>query len=97
MLKGGAPGVLLGVAHKKDLRKAPTLTIIESLLKRGTADSYNRPCFPFVSRGCKYNLKIKSAPLQPGPVLPTDSLGSDYDYRRIVQESLTAISPCDGI
>ena len=80
-------------AYKKDiddLRESPALTIIELLQKEGVQVSYNDPFFPTVGKGRKYDLQMKCAPL--------DNLGqydcvlivtdhSDYDYRKIVQES----------
>ena len=89
----GARVLVLGVAYKKDiddLRESPSLTIIELLKTQGAVVSYNDPYFPTVGRGRKYDLQMKSAPL--------DNLGeydcvlivtdhSDYDYERIVRES----------
>jgi UDP-N-acetyl-D-glucosamine dehydrogenase len=89
----GARVLILGVAYKKDiddLRESPALTIIELLQKDGAQVSYHDPYFPFIGKGRKYDLQMKRVEL--------DSLGqydcvvivtdhSDYDYRRIVQES----------
>lgn len=89
----GARVLVLGVAYKKDiddLRESPALTIIELLQKDGAQVSYNDPYFPVIGRGRKYDLQMKRSEL--------DNLGqydcvlivtdhSDYDYRRIVQES----------
>ncbi|PYX29108.1 MAG: nucleotide sugar dehydrogenase [Acidobacteria bacterium] len=93
----GARVLVLGVAYKKDiddLRESPALTIIELLQKDGAHVSYHDPYFPFIGKGRKYDLQMKCATL--------DNLGhydcvlivtdhSDYDYRRIVQESALVV------
>jgi UDP-N-acetyl-D-glucosamine dehydrogenase len=89
----GARVLVLGVAYKKDiddLRESPSLTIIELLRKAGAEVSYHDPYFPFVGRGRKYELNMKSVPLQDlnqydCVLIATDH--SDYDYRRIIEES----------
>ncbi len=89
----GARVLILGVAYKKDiddLRESPALTIIELLQKDGAHVSYHDPYFPFIGRGRKYDLQMKRAELDnlgqyDCVVIVTDH--SDYDYRRIVQES----------
>jgi UDP-N-acetyl-D-glucosamine dehydrogenase len=89
----GSKILVLGVAYKKDiddLRESPALTIIEQLQRDGAKVSYNDPYFASVGKGRKYDLQMKSTPL--------DNLGkydcvlivtdhSDYDYARIVRES----------
>lgn len=89
----GCKVLVLGVAYKKDiddLRESPSLTIIELLQKQGAEVSYNDPYIPFVGRGRKYDLQMKSVSL--------DNLGqydcvlivtdhSDYDFKRIVREA----------
>ena len=89
----GSRVLILGVAYKKDiddLRESPALTIIELLQKEGAEVIYNDPYIPTIGKGRKYDLQMKSAPL--------DNLGqydcvlivtdhSDYDYGRIVRES----------
>ena len=93
----GARVLVLGVAYKRDiddLRESPALTIIELLQKDGAHVSYHDPYFPFIGKGRKYDLQMKCATL--------DNLGhydcvlivtdhSDYDYRRIVQESALVV------
>lgn len=66
------------------------LVIIELLQKEGARVSYNDPYFPRVSKGRKYDLQMKCAPLTDlgqydCVLIATDH--SDYDYGRIVQES----------
>ena len=89
----GSKVLILGVAYKKDiddLRESPSLTIIELLQKQGAEVSYNDPYLPFVGRGRKYDLQMKSVSL--------DNLGqydcvlivtdhSDYDFKRIAREA----------
>jgi UDP-N-acetyl-D-glucosamine dehydrogenase len=89
--------LVLGVAYKKDvddLRESPALTIIELLQKEGAQVSYHDPYFPFIGKGRKYDLQMKRAELRDLDqydcvVIVTDH--SDYDYRRIVQESLLVV------
>jgi UDP-N-acetyl-D-glucosamine dehydrogenase len=89
----GAKVLVLGVAYKKDiddLRESPALTIIELLQKEGAQVSYNDPYFPSIGRGRKYDLQMKCAPLEnlgqyDCVLIITDH--SDYDYKRIVEES----------
>jgi UDP-N-acetyl-D-glucosamine dehydrogenase len=89
----GSKILVLGVAYKKDiddLRESPALTIIELLQKEGATVSYNDPYFPFVGRGRKYDLQMNCVPLDnlgqyDCALIVTDH--SDYDYKRIVNES----------
>jgi UDP-N-acetyl-D-glucosamine dehydrogenase len=89
----GAHVLVLGVAYKKDiddLRESPALTIIELLQKEGAQVSFNDPYFPFIGKGRKYNLQMKCSSLDKlnqydCVLIVTDH--SDYDYRRIVEES----------
>jgi UDP-N-acetyl-D-glucosamine dehydrogenase len=89
----GARVLVLGVAYKKDiddLRESPSLTIIELLQKQGAQVSYHDPYFPFIGKGRKYDLQMKCVELKDlgqydCVLIVTDH--SDYDYRRIVQES----------
>jgi UDP-N-acetyl-D-glucosamine dehydrogenase len=89
----GAKVLVLGVAYKKDiddLRESPSLTIIELLQKEGAQVSYNDPYFPFVGKGRKYDLQLKCVELNDlgqydCALIVTDH--SDYDYRRIVEQS----------
>ncbi len=89
----GSRVLVLGVAYKKDiddLRESPALTIIELLQKDGAEVSYNDPFIPMVGRGRKYDLQMKSAPLEnlgqyDCVLIVTDH--SDYDYAKIVEES----------
>ena len=93
----GAKVLVLGVSYKKDiddLRESPALTIIETLQSRGAQVSYNDPYFPAIGKGRKYNLNMRSASLdQLGQydcvAIITDH--SDYDYRKIVDESQLVI------
>jgi UDP-N-acetyl-D-glucosamine dehydrogenase len=85
--------MLLGVAYKKDiddLRESPALTIIELLQKEGAEVSYNDPYVPSIGKGRKYDLQMKSLPLDrlgeyDCVLIVTDH--SSYDYATIVKES----------
>lgn len=89
----GSKVLVLGMAYKKDiddLRESPSLTVIELLQKEGAEVSYNDPYFPTVGHGRKYNLNMKSTPLDKVKdfdcvVIITDH--SDYDYEKIVKEA----------
>lgn len=89
----GSKILVLGLAYKKDiddLRESPSLTIIEELQRRGVQVCYNDPYFPTVGRGRKYNLHMTCTPLEnlgqyDCVLIVTDH--SDYDYKRIVNES----------
>jgi len=89
----GSKVLVLGVAYKKDiddLRESPSLTIIEKLQDEGAEVFYNDPFFPQVGKGRHYNLQMKNTPLEnlgqyDCILIVTDH--SDYDYRKIVNES----------
>jgi UDP-N-acetyl-D-glucosamine dehydrogenase len=89
----GSRVLVLGVAYKKDiddLRESPALTIIELLQKEGVEVSYNDPYIPLIGKGRKYDLQMKSSPLEnlgqyDCVLIVTDH--SSYDYARIVAES----------
>ena len=89
----GARIMLLGVAYKKDiddLRESPALTIFELLRKEGAEVSYNDPYIPSIGKGRRYDLHIKSVPLDrlgeyDCVLIVTDH--SSYDYATIVKES----------
>lgn len=87
----GANVLVLGVAYKKDiddLRESPSLTIIELLQAQGATVSYNDPYIPFIGKGRKYDLQMKSTPLENLEtydciLVVTDH--SSYDYRQIAR------------
>jgi len=89
----GSRVLILGVAYKKDiddLRESPALTIIELLQKKGAEVSYNDPYIPLIGKGRKYDLQMKSSPIQnlgqyDCVLIVTDH--SSYDYAQIVAES----------
>ena len=89
----GARIMLLGVAYKKDiddLRESPALTIIELLRKEGADVRYNDPYIASIGKGRKYDLQMKSLPLDgleeyDCVLIVTDH--SSYDYPTIVKES----------
>jgi len=85
--------LVLGVAYKKDiddLRESPALTIIELLQKQGAEVSYNDPYIPMVGKGRKYDLQMRSSPVEnlgqyDCVLIVTDH--SSYDYAKIVTQS----------
>ncbi len=89
----GSKILMLGMAYKKDiddLRESPSLTVIELLRAEGAEVLYNDPYFPTVGRGRHYNLNMTSTPLEnlgqyDCVMILTDH--SDYDYKKIVEES----------
>ena len=89
----GSRVLILGVAYKKDiddLRESPALTIIELLQKGGAEVSYNDPYIPMVGKGRKYDLQMKSMPLEElgsydCVLIVTDH--SDYDYAKVVENA----------
>jgi UDP-N-acetyl-D-glucosamine dehydrogenase len=89
----GAKVLILGVAYKKDiddLRESPALTIIELLQNEGAKVSYNDPYIPFIGKGRKYNLQMKSSPIEnlgqyDCVLIVTDHAA--YDYATIVDEA----------
>jgi UDP-N-acetyl-D-glucosamine dehydrogenase len=89
----GAKVLVLGVAYKKDvddLRESPALTIIELLQKKGAQVRYNDPYISFIGKGRKYDLQMKSTPLETLDqydcvLIVTDH--TSYDYPKIVRES----------
>lgn len=89
----GSKILILGVSYKRDiddLRESPSLTIIETLQKRGALVSYNDPYFPKIGKGRKYNLQMQCVPLEALEqydcvAIITDH--SDYDYKNIVNEA----------
>ncbi len=89
----GAKVLVLGLAYKRDvddLRESPSLTIIELLTRGGAAVAYNDPFFETVGHGRKYDLEMRSTPLEQIAdfdcvVVATDH--SAYNYEAIVAES----------
>ena len=85
--------LVLGLAYKRDvddLRESPALTIIELLQRAGADVRYNDPFFPTVGQGRKYDLHLRSTPLEnldryDCVLIVTDH--STYDYRAIVRDA----------
>jgi len=89
----GSRVLVLGAAYKKDIddvRESPALTIIELLQQAGAEVSYNDPYIPFIGKGRKYDLQMKSVAI--------DEVGdydcvliltnhSCYDYSKIVNQA----------
>ncbi len=95
----GSRILILGVAYKKDiddLRESPSLKIIEELLEAGAHVEYNDPFFEKLHPMRKYNLALKSVPIDGGALAAYDCVvvatdHSSYDYARIVKESSLVI------
>ena len=93
----GAKVLVLGVAYKRDvddLRESPALVVIERLRQAGAKVEYNDPYFPVVGRGRRYDLQMRSTPLQDlgrfdCVVIVTDH--SCYDYAAIVAQSTLVV------
>ena len=89
----GSRVLVLGVAYKRDiddLRESPALTVIELLQKEGAEVHYNDPYIPFVGKGRKYDLQMKSASLDEISsydcvLIITDH--SNYNYDEVVEKS----------
>jgi len=89
----GAHVLILGVAYKRDiddLRESPALTIIELLQSQGAQVSYNDPYIPFIGKGRKYDLQMKSTPVErlseyDCVLIVTDH--SCYDYAKVTGEA----------
>jgi UDP-N-acetyl-D-glucosamine dehydrogenase len=89
----GSRVLVLGVAYKKDiddLRESPSLTIIELLQQEGAEVSYNDPYIPFIGKGRKYDLQMKSVPVEQCQKYDCVLIVTDhtcYDYANIVDQS----------
>jgi UDP-N-acetyl-D-glucosamine dehydrogenase len=89
--------LLLGVAYKRDvddLRESPAITVIKLLHEAGARVHYNDPFFPAVGSGRKYDLKMKSTPVEnlgqyDCVLILTDH--SAYDYAAIVDQARLVI------
>lgn len=102
----GSKVLILGVSYKRDiddLRESPSLTIIETLQKRGALVSYNDPYFPKIGKGRKYNLQMQCVPMEALGQYDCVAIitnHSDYDYRNIVDEAQLIVdtrNATDGI
>ncbi len=89
--------LVLGVAYKRnvdDLRESPAITIIKLLQHAGASVHYNDPFFPTVGSGRKYDLKMRSTPLDDLDQYDCVMILTDhsvYDYPAIVAESRLVI------
>ena len=89
----GSKVLVLGLAYKPDvddLRKSPSLTIIELLREKGDTVACNDPYFPTVGHGRHYALNMTNTLLDDSSeydaiVIVTDH--SSYDYHAIVEQS----------
>jgi UDP-N-acetyl-D-glucosamine dehydrogenase len=91
----GSKVLVLGLAYKKDIddvRESPSLELIELFRDKGAAVDFNDPYIPETHKQRKYDLKMKSKPLNAAMlkkydvvVIATDH--SSYDYKWIVKNS----------
>jgi UDP-N-acetyl-D-glucosamine dehydrogenase len=91
----GSKVLVLGLAYKKDIddvRESPSLELVELLRDKGALVDYNDPYIPETHKQRKYNLKMKSKPLNAAMlkkydvvVISTDH--SCYDYKMIVKNA----------
>jgi UDP-N-acetyl-D-glucosamine dehydrogenase len=91
----GSKVLVLGLAYKKDIddvRESPSLELIELLRDKGALVDYNDPYIAETHKQRKYNLKMKSKPLNATMlkkydvvVISTDH--SCYDYKMIVKNA----------
>ena len=77
-----------------DLREAPAITVSELLPKPGAEVTYNDPHCPYIGRGRKYDLQMKSSSLDElgqydCALIITDH--SAYDYHQIVEQSALVV------
>jgi len=91
----GAKILVLGVAYKKDIdddRESPSYAVMQLLLERGAAVSYNDPHIPKLRPGRKQRFELESVPLTPEYLQETAAVliltdHSAYDYDWIVKHS----------
>ncbi len=91
----GSKVLVLGLAYKKDIddvRESPSLELVELLRDKGAKVDYNDPYIAETHKQRKYNLKMKSKPLNAAMlkkydvvVISTDH--SCYDYKMIVKNA----------
>lgn len=93
----GAKVLVLGVAYKRDvddLRESPALRIIGMLQRMGAAVRYNDPFFPEVGSGRKYDLRMRSTPIEALEQYDCVMILTDhslYNYRDIVEQARLVI------
>jgi UDP-N-acetyl-D-glucosamine dehydrogenase len=92
----GSKVLVLGMAYKKDVddpRESPGFELVDLLLKKGAAVSYNDPHIPELPRMRHYpHLRMASRPLTPGLLAEQDCVliatdHSAYDYSWLVTHS----------
>lgn len=95
----GSKVLVLGLAYKKDIddvRESPSLELIELLRDKGAIVDYNDPFIAETHKQRKYDLKMKSKPLNPAMLKKYDAVvistdHSSYDYNMIVKNSKIVI------
>jgi len=91
----GSKILILGLAYKKnidDLRESPTLVIIDKLLDLGANIQYSDPFFDTIPHTRKYQLDLKSKPLNTEILNDVDIVllvtdHDDFDYILIEEEA----------
>ncbi len=91
----GSRVLVLGIAYKKDIdddRESPGYAIMDMLMKKGAAVSYNDPWVPALKPTRKYDFRLESEELtteflesRDAVIIVTDH--SDYDIDRIIRHS----------
>ena len=95
----GAKILVLGLAYKKDIddvRKSPSVELIELLQYRGAKVDYNDPHIPRTHKMREHDLKMASKKITPKMLAGYDAViistdHSSYDYQLIVDNSQLVI------
>ncbi len=91
----GSRILVLGIAYKKDIdddRESPGYAIMDKLIRKGAAVSYNDPWIPKLKPTRKYDFGMQSVDLTPEFIEQQDAViivtdHSDYDFEQIVSHS----------
>src|SRR5439155_19834927 len=89
----GSKILVLGVAYKRDVddpRESPSFVIMEQLIARGAAVTYNDPHVPRLPKMRRHKLEMDSQPLTPEVLSNSDCVlvltdHSAYDWPFVVQ------------
>src|SRR4029078_1989747 len=98
----GSRGCILGMAYKKDVedpRESPGFELMDLLLKKGAAVTYNDPHIPELPRMRHWpHLAMASSPLTPAYLAAQDCIliatdHTAYDYDGVVAHSRLVVEP----